>query len=169
LGVSSLSTPGCLSVALQTTIKKATLGSKEKRTRRDGKHCQQPCPAIREESMGPNTYYQRRSRPSGHDRPQVPPTPSTTRPVGQRATYVPAHRSGAEAHGYRHMDTSESDAIHHGQTQDVELGRHRTSMRPLKCGKPITNLLHAESTPSQKPGEGFRRGSAVPYRMMRET
>jgi len=32
------------------------------------------------------------------------------------ATHVPAHRSGAEAHGYRHMNTSESDAIHRGQT-----------------------------------------------------
>jgi hypothetical protein len=80
------------------------------------------------------------------------------RSVGQRATYVPAHRSGAEAHGYRHMNTSESDAtVHRGQTLHVELGRDRTREQgnQLKSGKPITNLLHAESTPSQKPGEAF--------------
>lgn len=94
-GVSSLSTPGafqmkCLSVSsFQNRIKEAPVDVNEKE--RFGKHCQQPCPTIREESMGPNTYYQRRSRPSGHDRrPQVPPSQPTTRPVSQRHTCTSA-------------------------------------------------------------------------------
>ena len=84
---------------------------------------------------------------------RLPPDQS----VGQRATYVPAHRSGAEAHGYRHMDTSESDAtVHGGQTDTARRAGSGTEQgNQLKSGKPITNLLHAESTPSQKPGEAF--------------
>ena len=97
LGVSSLSAPGTFQTEselfvsiLSTQNKENTTGRKIKRTRRDGKHCQQPCPATREESMGPNTYYQRRSRPK---RPR-PPT-------GTTHASLPPDRSVSAPHMYQ--------------------------------------------------------------------
>ena len=165
LGVSSLSAPGTFQTEselfvsiLSTQNKENTTGRKIKRTRRDGKHCQQPCPATREESMGPNTYYQRRSRPK---RPR-PPT-------GTTHASLPPDRSVSAPHMYQRtvpeqkhmatgiMNTSESDDdIHRGQT--LHVGRAGPAQNQAKSGKPITNLLHAESTASQKPGEGNFEG-----------
>ena len=55
------------------------------------------------------------------------------------------------------MNTSESDDdIHRGQT--LHVGRAGPAQNQAKSGKPITNLLHAESTASQKPGEGNFEG-----------
>lgn len=124
--------------------------------------CQQPCPAIREESMGPNTYYQRRSRPK---RPR-PPT-------GTTHASLPPDRSVSAPHMYQRtvpeqkhmatgiMNTSESDdAIHRGQTLHVELGRHRTR-RSLESQSPIF------STPNplllKSPEKAVLEGSAVPF------
>jgi hypothetical protein len=50
-----------------------------------------------------HSYYQRRSRASGHDRPQVPLTQPTTRPVGQqRHNMYQRTVPEQKAHGYRH-------------------------------------------------------------------
>jgi hypothetical protein len=117
-----------------------------------------------------NTYYHRRSRPSGHDCPQVPPTQSTTRPVGQCATHVPAHRSGEEAHGYRHMNTT--------NLMLSTVARHRTKGRragPAQNQHAAAEVRKAnhESSPRRihsfsKARRRLSEGSAVPYHHERD-
>jgi hypothetical protein len=63
--------------------------------------CQQPCPAIREESMGPNTYYQRRSRPK---RPR-PPTGTTHASLAPDRSVSAPHMYQRTVPEQKHMAT----------------------------------------------------------------
>jgi len=129
-GVSSFSTPPgtcqakCLSIAFQYKIKEAPLNDTKEKDRMESIVNNRARPPVKKAwDLTHITTERADQAATTHDRPQVPPNASLPPDRSVSATHVPAHRSGAEAHGYRHMTRAKSVTVDDGgQTQDVELG-----------------------------------------------